>query len=412
MVRKMDRGEQEFDVTEDDRIKCLLRQYKDVFSRKEYDLGRTNLVPHTIEIVGNKPRRCGVRPMNPNLREEVEKQIKELEKHDMIEPSKSEYACPVVMVRKKDGSYRFCCDFRQLNAVTRKDAYALPRIDEILSTLTGARVFSTLDMKSGYFQCSMAPEDAHKTAFATQFGLYQWKVMAMGLCNSPNTFQRLMDLLMAGLTWHGVLIYIDDLLIYGNDFNQHFDRLKEVLERLRQANLKLATKKCHILKRQVTYLGHQIVDGIVKPDPAKTQLIDNYPLPQSIKEVKSFVSLMSYYRKYIQKFADIAKQLTTLLEKNADFVWTVDCQQSFDTLKSSLSHETRIYLPNFELPFRLAYDASGVAIGAVLSQVVDGKERPISFYSKVLTKQQRNWSVTEREMYAVLIGCKRFGNIC
>ena len=407
-LKHMDIGEDIFGENEIIRIKNLMREYKDVFSQNEYDLGRSDLVPHTIEIVGEKPKRSGVRPLNPALRKEVEEQLKILQENDMIEPSKSEYACPVVMVKKKDGTYRFCCDFRKINAVTRKDVYPLPRIDEILSTLTGAKIFSLVDMKSGYFQCSVAPEDKPKTAFATQFGLFQWKVMPMGMCNSPSTFQRLMDLLMAGLTWHGVLIYIDDLLIYGNSFDQHFDRFKEVLSRLRHANLKLAPKKCHVLKRQITYLGHQIVDGIVKPDPAKTKIIDEYPVPKSIKEVKSYVSLMSYYRKFVPGFAQIAKPLTNLLEKNAEFKWSVECQIAFDKLKSSLSSETSLYLANFDLPFRLACDASGVAIGAVLSQVVEKKERPIAFFSKVLTKQQRNWSVTERELYAVVMGCQAY----
>ena len=407
-IQKMDIGEENYNQIEIGRIKDLLKEYKDVFSQNEYDLGRSDLVPHTIEIIGEKPRRSGVRPLNPSLRNEVEKQLKILQENDMIEPSKSEYACPVVMVRKKDGTYRFCCDFRKINAVTRRDVYPLPRIDEILSTLTGAKIFSLVDMKSGYFQCSVAPEDKYKTAFTTQFGLFQWKVMPMGMCNSSSTFQRLMDLLMAGLTWHGVLIYIDDLLIYGNSFDQHFDRFKEVLSRLREANLKLAPKKCHLLKREITYLGHQIVDGVVKPDPTKTKIIDEYPVPTSIKEVKSYVSLMSYYRKFVPGFAQIAKPLTTLLEKNAEFKWSVECQLAFEKLKSSLSKETSLYLANFDLPFRLACDASGVAIGAVLSQIVDKKERPIAFFSKVLTKQQRNWSVTERELYAVVMGCQTY----
>ena len=167
------------------------------------------------------------------------------------------------MMRKKDGTYRFCCDFRKINTVTRRDVYPLPRINEILSTLTGAKIFSLVDEKSRYFQCSVAPEDKYKTAVTTQFDLFQWKVMPVDMCKSPSTFQRLMDLLIAGLTWHGVLIYVDDLLIYGNSFDQHFDRFKEVLSRLREANLKLAPTKFHLLKRQITYLGHQIVDGVV-----------------------------------------------------------------------------------------------------------------------------------------------------
>jgi hypothetical protein len=230
-LQKVDVGKSGFTEGEQRSIYNLLLEYEDVFSKSEYDLGRTSLIEHSIEIIGEKPRRCGPRPLNPTMRRELEKQMDDLLKNDLIQPSTSEYACPVVLVKKKDGSIRFCCDFRRLNDATRKDSYPLPRINEIISTLAGAKLFSTMDCKSGYHQLALKPEDAHKTAFTTQYGLYEWKVMPFGLCNAPSSWQRLMDLLMAGLNWHGVLIYLDDVLVFGKDFEEHYSRLREVLSR-------------------------------------------------------------------------------------------------------------------------------------------------------------------------------------
>ena len=402
-MEKVDIGDKNFSTGEKKRIEDLLAEYKDVFSQGENDLGRCGLVSHSIEIIGEKPKRCGVRPLNPAMREVLKTHIDELKSNDLIQPSNSEYACPVVMVKKKDGSLRFCCDFRRLNDVTRFDSYPLPRISEVISTLEGAKVFSTLDLKSGYHQILMNPEDRHKTAFATQFGLYEWKAMPMGLKNAPATFERLMDLIMTGLNWKNVLIYLDDILIFGKDFDEHYDNLREVLDRLRNAKLKLSPKKCHLLKSTVTYLGHVINNGEIRPDPEKTKLIDTYPAPKNIKEVRSFVSLASYYRKFVRNFAQIAKPLTCLLEKSKEFHWTLECQQAFDNLRSSLGETTKLTLPNFKKTFRLACDASGVALGAVLSQMDDeGKERPIAFASRILSKTERKWGITEREAFAIV----------
>ena len=360
-LENVDIGDQKFSTGEKQRIKNLLMEYEDVFSQNENDLGRCGLVSHSIEIIGEKPKRCGIRPLNPAMREVLKTQLDELQRNDLIQPSISEYACPVVMVKKKDGSLRFCCDFRRLNDVTRRDSYPLLRISEVISTLEGAKVFSTLDLKSGYHQILMNPKDSSKTAFSTQYGLYEWKVMPMGLTNAPATFERLMDLIMIGLNWKNVLIYLDDILIFGKDFEEHFTNLREVLERLRNARLKLSPKKCHLLKSTVTYLGHVISNGEIRPDPEKTKLIDTYPVPKNTKEVRSFVSLASYYRKFVHNFAQIVKPLTSMLEKDQSFHWTIECQHAFDTLRANLGTTTKLTLPDFSRPFRVSCDASGVA---------------------------------------------------
>ncbi len=402
-MEQLEIGNAKTPIEEKNRLINLIKQYDSCFSKTENDVGRTGIIQHKIELTGNKPKRCGVRPLNPAMREVLKKELDGLKEKDFIQPSYSPYASPVVMVKKKDGSIRFTCDFRKLNEVTKRDSYPLPRINEVLDTLAGAKVFSTLDLRSGYHQIEMFPPDMQKTAFITQYGLYEWRVMPMGLSGAPATFQRVMDLIMTGLSWESVLVYLDDLIIFGKDYEEHYKRLEQVLQRLKEAKLKLSPKKCHFLQQRILYLGHVIENGKIFPDPAKTELIDNYPVPKNLKEVRAFVSLLSYYRKFVKHFAQIAKPLTCLLEKNAKFIWTTECQKSFETLKSTLSKQTQLTLPDFSKPFILACDASALSIGAVLSQKgEDGKEYPISFASKVLSKTERNWSVTEREAYAIV----------
>ena len=402
-LEQIEIGNTDTPVEEKNRIIELIKKYDTCFSKEENDMGRTDIIQHKIELTGDKPKRCGVRPLNPAMREVLKKELDGLIEKDFIQPSHSPYASPVVMVKKKDGSIRFTCDFRKLNEVTLRDSYPLPRINEVLDTLSGAKIFSTLDLRSGYHQVEMYPPDRPKTAFITQFGLYEWKVLPMGLSNAPGTFQRVMDLLMTGLSWESVLVYLDDLIIFAKDYDEHYRRLEQVLKRLKDANLKLSPKKCHFLKARILYLGHVIENGKIFPDPEKTRLIDTYPVPKNLKDVRAYVSLLSYYRKYIKNFAQIAKPLTSLLEKNAKFVWTTECQNAFDTLKAALSERTQLTLPDFTKPFILACDASAISIGAVLSQKGDDdKEYPIAFASKVLSKTERNWSVTEREAYAIV----------
>ena len=280
-------GHTETPVEEKNRIIDLIKKYKTCFSQNENDVGRTGIIQHKIELTGNKPKRCGVRPLNPAMREVLKKELEGLKEKDFIQPSYSPYASPLVMVKKKDGSIRFTCDFRKLNEVTQRDSYPLPRIIEVLDTLAGAKVFSTLDLRSGYHQIEMFPPDMQKTAFVTQFGLYEWRVMPMGLSNAPATFQRVMDLIMTGLSWESVLVYLDDLIIFGKDHDEHYKRLEQVLQRLKEAKLKLSPKKCHFLQQRILYLGHVIENGKIFPDPTKTALIDNYPVPKNLKENSS-----------------------------------------------------------------------------------------------------------------------------
>ena len=231
---------------------------------------------------------------------------------------------------KKDGSQRFCVDYREVNAATVKDAYPLPRIDDSLSALSGAKWFSTLDLASGYWQVPMDPASSGKAAFVTTSGLYEWTVMPFGLTSSPSTFERLMELILVGLRFETCLIYLDDVIVYGRTFVEELKRLEEVFVRLKSAGLKLKPSKCVLFQKSVAYLGHIVSESDIKTDPAKVERVCEWPVPENVTEVKSFLGLADYYRRFVPNFAQVARPLHKLTEANADFVWKPECQFSFE----------------------------------------------------------------------------------
>ena len=277
-------------------------------------------------------------------------------------------------MQKKDGSLRFCIDYRKVNDVTLKDAYPLPRIDDALSQLQGSQYFSTIDLFSGYWQVEVDPADQAKTAFATRRGLFEFRVMPFGLCNAPATFQRLMETVLAGLNWEICLIYIDDIIITGRTFEDMIQNLEKVFQRLESAGLKLKAKKCYLFAKQVSFLGHLISGEGIKADPDKIKAVEEWIEPRSVTEVRSFIGLCSYYRKFIKDFASEARPLHNLLEKNREFKWSEDCQNAFEELRKRLTSAPVLAHPDFNTHFILDTDASDHAIGGVLSQVIDGQE--------------------------------------
>ena len=336
LVDLLERSCQHLNDDQSRRVKELLLKYKDVFSKGELDLGRTDLVRHSIDTGDHRPIKQPYRHLPVWQQQEAEKQIGDMLEKGVIEKSISPWASPIVLVKKKDGSTRFCIDYRRVNEITIKDAYPLPRIEDTFDALTGARWFSTLDLASGYWQVELEDEAKEKSAFAVRGGLYQWRVMPFGLCNAPATFERLMERILTGLHWEILLVYLDDVIIYGGTFDVELQRLETVFQRMRESKLKLKPKKCHLFQKKVAYLGHVVSEDGVSTDPEKIEAIKLWPVPGNQTAVRSFLGLASYYRRFIKGFAALAKPLHRLTEKNSSFHWTLECQEAFRNLKERL----------------------------------------------------------------------------
>lgn len=346
--------------------------------------------------------------MSDHQRTVISKHVDDMLTRGIIQHSVSPWAAPVVLVKKKDGTDRFCVDYRRLNQVTFKDSYPLPRISDIIDTMSGSQYFSTIDLLSGCWQIELEPETREKTAFIINpGGLFEFTKMPFGLCNAPATFQRLMESILKNLTYKIALCYIDDIVIYSKSFPQHILDLKEVFQRLRDANIKLKAKKCKFAARSVEYLGHVISHEGVRPNPEKINAVRDFPVPKNTKSLKSFLGLSNYYRRFVRDFAKIASPLNALTRKSVRFQWTQECQQAFDTLKKALISAPILAYPNFTLPFQLHVDASDTAIGYVLAQVQDDKEVVIAYGGRDLNPAERNYSATEREALSVVFAIKR-----
>ena len=373
----------------------LFKEFQDVFSQGDDDLGNTPLLEHGIETHG-PPLRQPYRRQNLAVRREEMTQVQQMLSSNVIRPSNSPWASPVVMVRKKDGSLRFCVDFRQLNAATIKDAHPLPRIDDLLDALHGAKWFSTLDLKSGYWQLPIAEQDKEKTAFRTSSGqLFEFNQVPFGLCNAPATFSRLMDRVLAGLHWETCLFYLDDIIVFSSTWEEHLSRLREVFETLRHAKLKLGAAKCTFAAKEVSYLGHRVTEEGLLPDPSLLAAIRDIPPPKTATEVRSFLGLAGYYRRYVKDFAAIAAPLHALTRKDALFHWSEDCQAAFDQLKARLTTCPITAFLDFSQEFRLYTDASTAGLGAILAQVREGKERIICCASRALNKAEKSYPATK-----------------
>ena len=402
MVTRID----EISCADQEKLKVLLCEFSDVISVGEKDLGRTNVLKHKVNTGDAPPINQQARCMPYHQRETVKKMLDGMLQQDVIEASSGPWSSPIVLARKKDGTLRFCVDFRRVNDVTKKEVHPLPRIDETLDMLGGAKWFSTLDLASGYWQVEMEPEHKEKTAFSTPFGTYQFKVMPFGLSNAPSTFQKLMEMVLAGLHWTTCLVYLDDIVIFSTTVEQHLSRLRDVLARLKKAGLKLKPSKCHILKKCVHYLGHIVSADGVKVDDDKIKCVVEWPTPVNLEELRRFLGIASYYRKFIKGFAHIAAPLHALTEKLKPWEWTGLCEEAFVQLKTKLSSPPILSFPQFNMEFTVDCDASLEGLGAVLSQEND--RCVVAYASRVLTKQERQYCATRREMLALVWAIQYF----
>ncbi|CAB4421455.1 unnamed protein product [Rhizophagus irregularis] len=387
----------------------FIKKYNNLFAWNSNDFGQTSVVTHNIDTGSATPIKQRFYRTSHQNQLFIKEEIQRLLEASLIVPSSSQWTSPVVVVEKKNGKKRLCVDYRKLNKVTKKDCYPLPRIDDMLETLSGSRWFSSLDLASGFWQVELDPKDREKSTFITRFGTYEFTVMPFGLCNAPATFQRLMDMVLRDILWQFTVVYINDINVGSKTFEEHLVHLEQVFSRLEKAGLKLSPEKCFFFKEELPFLGHVVSRKGIHTDPEKLRTINEFPIPKDLTQLRGFIALASYYRKFVKNFSSIVEPLNRLLKKNIPYIWDKDQQAAFEKLKTCLTTPPILAYPNFEKPFLLYTDASTFALGAILFQKDDDKkERIIAYASRTLNKHERNYSVTELECLAVIWAVKHF----
>lgn len=400
-----------------DKLKNFLNKNSDVFSTSFSDIGKTDIFLHKIETEpGAKPVRMNFYRQDPIKKAETERQTNEMLKDGLIERSTSVWNSPVVLVKKKDDSWRFAVDYRKLNQVTIPISQPLPRIEDVFDALgeSKAKIFSTLDLNSAYFQIALDPETRHKAAFVTHEGVFEFTRMPFGLKNAPMSFQMLMSIVLKGLNWKFVLCYIDDILVFSPDFETHLQHLDQVFQRLREAKLTLKPSKCSFAVDKVVFLGHILSETGVEVDPEKTEKVRNFPIPKSQKELRSFLGLCNFYRRFVKDYSKICIPLNSLLKKDvrkqfSKTDWSDDCQKAFERLKQALVSTPILRFPDMNKPFVLSTDASGSAIGYILGQKDEnGLEYVVSYGGRALRVDEKKWTTCDLECLAVVEGIESF----
>jgi hypothetical protein len=383
-------------------IQYLVEEYSDL-SQPRVSLPPQRNIAHTIPLEpGHKPPFRPIYRLSPLELTEVEHQVSELLQQGLIQPSSSPFGAPVLFVTKKDGSLRMCIDYRGLNKITIKNKYPLPRMDQLMDSLSGAKVFTSLDLQSGYHQIRIPPEDEPKTAFRTPFGHYEFKVLSFGLTNAPATFQATMNDIFRPYLNKFVVVYIDDILVFSRSREEHVHHLRLVFDKLRENDFKIKLSKCEFEKTEVKFLGHVVGAEGVKVDPDKVAAVAQWQPPAHLTALRSFLGLAQYFRRFIEHFSRIATPLTNLTKKNVHYKWTEECQRAFDTIKEKLTNAPVLALPDFAKLFEVVCDASIEGIGAVLIQ----EGRPLAYESRKLTPAERNYGTGEQELLAVVHALK------
>ena len=397
-------------------LKNLIRKYPQVFSTEEDIPTITPYYFHTIQLE-SMPKPKTPYPIPACFHDRVKQKLKKMEEHGLIRPSRSSFHSPLVPVISKHNNLRICVDFRNLNNHIVNDYYPLPNINAILQSLGKGKIFSCLDLKQGYHQIPLDEQSKFLTAFTAPGGYYEYNVLPMGLKDAPSSFSRIINLALMPLLENGVQVYMDDIIIYGEDKESHLLNLEKVLNRLSDSKLTIKLNKCSFFQRSVNYLGHIISDEGIKPQHEKVKVIKNIALPNTVKELQSFLGMCNYYRKFIRGFSSIAlplHKLTGGTEKNSKTMvkWTQEAKNAFEKLKEVLSEDIVLQFPDFNKPFYITTDASGTAIGGVLEQESEGILKPLSYFSRKLNPAEQKYSCIERECLSIVYSLRINRQLC
>lgn len=392
------------------RLLELLEKFKHCFASSLDTLGCTGVTEMQIELTSQRPVVYRPYRLSHFEREKVRSMVDEMLNAGIVRESVSNYASPILLVRKKDGSLRMCVDYRMLNSVTIKERYPMPIIEDEIARLTGQACFITLDLSSGYYQVPISAESKHLTSFVTPDGQYEFNRMPFGLANAPAVFQRMMNTILGSARYNKATAYIDDILIFGKNQSECLDRLEEVLHLIENANLTLNLAKCDFLKDRIDYLGYEISADGVRPGEKKILSVANFPRPDNIHNVRQFLGLASYFRKFIENFAQIAFPLSRLLRKGEVWVWGTAQDEAFETLKARLVNRPILAIYDPAAETELHTDASRVGIGGILLQrsTDGGSFRPVAYYSRQTSPEERNFHSYELEALAVVCSLRKF----
>ena len=394
----------DLNTQETQKVKDLLFEYQDIFTNSIDNIGCTNLFEHKIETSDTEPIKMYPRRQSPARKKIIDDIVQKLLAANIIKESHSRWSNPVVLISYPNGKHRLCIDYRKLNDKTKKTSYPLPRIDDIFDMLGGSLYFTTLDLKSGYYQVPLRKQDQEKTAFCTSSGLYEFVRMPFGVCNGPATFQRGMNQIFADAKDKSWEVLLDDIICFSKTFEEHLIHLRTLFDLMRKARLKCGLDKCFFFFPQLRYLGHEVSRKGLSPDPTKVEKLVNYPPLKTRKNVRQFLGLASYYRKFIKDFAKKSHYLTELTKEKTKFKWSKEAESEFLFLKNALSNEPVVLVhPNFDLPFRVQTDASDFAISAILSQNdSSGHDHPIQYLSRKLRENELKWNSRDKEAIAIV----------
>lgn len=403
------------DLTSAQRLaaKQLLHSYRDVFAKDDTDIEKADMPPYRIKVTSDEPIALPPYKLGPKERVEVDRQVDALLAAGVVEECQSPYAAPTFVVKKPGGKYRIVHNYQKVNEVIVSDKFPLPRIDTILDTLESANFYCQMDINQAFFAQPIVPEDRDYTSFITHKGLYRYTRLPQGMKTSPSGFQRSMNRIFAGQLYHGVVLYIDDLVAYGDKFEQQLKSLQMALDTLRSVNIKLKTSKCHFFYKEINLLGYKVTPDGIRPLEENVRAIMEFPRPSKVKDVRSFLGTCSFYRRFIERYSEIAHPLTQLTKKVAvesrSFEWLPEHEQSFQALKTALSSPPLLAHFRDNLETVVMTDSSRVGVGGVLSQFQeDGTLRPVAYVSRTLKNTENTWSISEIEILGVVFVCTHF----